>query len=67
MVKFNQNFRNPMLDKELKNVVASAIYKQYKYSNNSFAIFLGLDEDLIASLDLSIGKKCSLKNKEYCK
>ena len=56
MVKFNQNFRNPMLGKELKNVVASAIYKQYKYSNDSFAIFLGLDADLISSLDLSIGK-----------
>ena len=67
MVKFNQNFRNPMLGKELKNVVASAIYKQYKYSNDSFAIFLGLDADLISSLDLSIGKKCSLKNKEYCR
>ena len=67
MVEFNRNFRNPMLDKELKNVVASAVYKQYKYSNNTFAIFLGLDEDLISSLNLSIGKKCSLKNKEYCR
>ena len=67
MVSFNQNFLNPMLDKELTNVVSSAIYKNYKYSNDSFAIFLGLDEDLIANLDLSIGKTCSLKNKEYCR
>lgn len=67
LLKFNEKFRNPMMERELRNVVSSALRKKYRFGNTRFATFMDLSEREIKQLDLSIGKSCSLKNKEYCR